>query len=108
MVNCLEPHPHTSVLATSGIDSTIKLWEPMADGPVEKETMTKIVQRNLTMLRNNEDDDDLDLDLGDDEDDNDGTRRRAGREINAFAYLFMLLRDPSRRGSLCFLNYFFS
>jgi WD40 repeat protein len=28
IVNCIRPHPHLPVLATSGIDSTIKLWSP--------------------------------------------------------------------------------
>lgn len=31
VVNCLEPHPHATVLATSGIDDTIKVWEPISD-----------------------------------------------------------------------------
>uniref|UniRef100_A0A0C9RQP4 TSA: Wollemia nobilis Ref_Wollemi_Transcript_1530_1974 transcribed RNA sequence n=1 Tax=Wollemia nobilis TaxID=56998 RepID=A0A0C9RQP4_9CONI len=29
-VNCLEPHPHTTILATSGIEKTIKIWAPTA------------------------------------------------------------------------------
>uniref|UniRef100_A0A453IBN5 Uncharacterized protein n=1 Tax=Aegilops tauschii subsp. strangulata TaxID=200361 RepID=A0A453IBN5_AEGTS len=28
IVNCIEPHPHFPFLATSGIDSTIKIWTP--------------------------------------------------------------------------------
>lgn len=31
VVNCLEPHPHATILATSGIDDTIKIWTPTAD-----------------------------------------------------------------------------
>jgi len=31
VVNCLEPHPHATILATSGIDSAIKVWAPTAD-----------------------------------------------------------------------------
>jgi WD repeat-containing protein 42A len=30
VVNCLEPHPFATVLATSGIDSDIKIWMPTA------------------------------------------------------------------------------
>lgn len=30
VVNCVEPHPHTAVLATSGIEHDIKLWTPNA------------------------------------------------------------------------------
>lgn len=29
-VNCVEPHPHTAVLATSGIENDVKLWTPNA------------------------------------------------------------------------------
>jgi hypothetical protein len=31
VVNCLEPHPGATILATSGIDSDIKIWTPTAD-----------------------------------------------------------------------------
>lgn len=31
VVNCLEPHPHATILATSGIDDTIKVWAPISD-----------------------------------------------------------------------------
>ncbi|OXU18828.1 hypothetical protein TSAR_011669 [Trichomalopsis sarcophagae] len=35
IVNCLQPHPSTCLLATSGIDSVIRLWSPMPeDGSV--------------------------------------------------------------------------
>lgn len=30
VVNCVEPHPHATILATSGIDPTIKIWSPEA------------------------------------------------------------------------------
>lgn len=30
VVNCIECHPHTTVLASSGIESDIKLWTPKA------------------------------------------------------------------------------
>ena len=30
VVNCLEPHPFVTVLATSGIDSDVKIWMPTA------------------------------------------------------------------------------
>ncbi|GAQ82529.1 hypothetical protein KFL_001140170 [Klebsormidium nitens] len=33
VVNCLEPHPGATILATSGIDSDIKIWTPTADEP---------------------------------------------------------------------------
>lgn len=28
IVNCLQPHPSTCLLATSGIDPVIRLWSP--------------------------------------------------------------------------------
>jgi len=33
VVNCLEPHPHLPVLATSGIDSDVKVWAPTREEP---------------------------------------------------------------------------
>jgi len=33
VVNCLQPHPHMPLLATSGIDYDFKLWGPMAEMP---------------------------------------------------------------------------
>lgn len=31
VVNCLESHPSATVLATSGIDDTVKVWAPVSD-----------------------------------------------------------------------------
>eukprot|EP00249_Psilotum_nudum_P020128 c27576_g2_i1 orf=312-1757(+) len=31
VVNCLEPHPHCTVLATSGMDHNVKVWSPTAE-----------------------------------------------------------------------------
>ena len=31
IVNCLQPHPSTCMLATSGIESVVRLWSPMAE-----------------------------------------------------------------------------
>jgi WD repeat-containing protein 42A len=28
IVNCLEPHPYATILATSGIEKDIKVWSP--------------------------------------------------------------------------------
>ena len=35
VVNCLEPHPHATILATSGIDDTVKVWAPLSDHPID-------------------------------------------------------------------------
>uniref|UniRef100_A0A182QS65 WD repeat-containing protein 55 homolog n=1 Tax=Anopheles farauti TaxID=69004 RepID=A0A182QS65_9DIPT len=50
VVNCVQPHPTLPILATSGIDYDIKLWEPL----LEQETFDhvqarKIMQRNADM-----------------------------------------------------------
>ncbi|RZF35872.1 hypothetical protein LSTR_LSTR015408 [Laodelphax striatellus] len=29
VVNCVQPHPHLPLLATSGIDYDVKLWAPV-------------------------------------------------------------------------------
>ncbi|CAI9104766.1 OLC1v1003521C1 [Oldenlandia corymbosa var. corymbosa] len=43
IVNCIEAHPHITVLASSGIESDIKIWTPKA---VEKATLpTKLEKR---------------------------------------------------------------
>ncbi|XP_058098366.1 uncharacterized protein LOC131243210 isoform X2 [Magnolia sinica] len=34
VVNCIEPHPHATMLASSGIESDIKIWTPKATEPV--------------------------------------------------------------------------
>ncbi|KAK1326476.1 hypothetical protein QJS10_CPA01g00327 [Acorus calamus] len=33
IVNCIEPHPHTTLLASSGIENDIKIWTPNAREP---------------------------------------------------------------------------
>jgi nuclear receptor interaction protein len=51
VVNCVQPHPHSCVLATSGIDYDIKLWEPMDDSPCELSDLDSIIKRNEEMLQ---------------------------------------------------------
>eukprot|EP00271_Cylindrocystis_brebissonii_P010082 TRINITY_DN26183_c0_g1_i1.p1 TRINITY_DN26183_c0_g1~~TRINITY_DN26183_c0_g1_i1.p1 ORF type:complete len:732 (-),score=170.80 TRINITY_DN26183_c0_g1_i1:674-2869(-) len=47
VVNCLEPHPWTTVLATSGIESSVKIWAPTADRilPLPPDAQ-KVMERN--------------------------------------------------------------
>ena len=33
VVNVLEPHPNFPILATSGLDSDIKIWSPTSETP---------------------------------------------------------------------------
>lgn len=46
VVNCIQPHPHLPVLATSGIDLDIKLWQPSASDPANLEDLESIVEEN--------------------------------------------------------------
>lgn len=50
IVNCIRPHPHLPIIATSGIDATIKLWSPssVALAPNEIESCCAVNQTNLT------------------------------------------------------------
>lgn len=41
-VNCLEPHPHIPVLATSGLDHDVKLWSPSAAQPTALEGLDEV------------------------------------------------------------------
>ncbi|XP_055605863.1 DDB1- and CUL4-associated factor 8 [Uranotaenia lowii] len=57
VVNCLEPHPEFPILATSGLDSDIKIWVPKGgDDEHEvphyaRESLEKCVKRNLRIRR---------------------------------------------------------
>ncbi|GMJ06932.1 hypothetical protein like AT4G35140 [Hibiscus trionum] len=42
VVNCIESHPHTTVVASSGIESDIKIWTPKA---IEKPTLPVNVEQ---------------------------------------------------------------
>ena len=54
MVNCLEPHPTATLLATSGIDSDIKLWTPTADRPSQLSHESKQVREGTAHLSEEE------------------------------------------------------
>ncbi|CAL0300511.1 unnamed protein product [Lupinus luteus] len=82
VVNCIESHPHTIVLASSGIEHDIKIWTPKA---LQKAILPKNIEQKGLMFDqirwydDDDDDDDYDDDLfeneydmfGDDDDDND-------------------------------------
>jgi WD40 repeat protein len=51
VVNCIQPHPQATYLATSGIDYDIKLWEPIASQPCNLEDIPEVVARNERMLK---------------------------------------------------------
>ena len=35
VVNCIQPHPHEPLIASSGIDYDIKIWTPCGEGNTE-------------------------------------------------------------------------
>ncbi|RMC22714.1 hypothetical protein DUI87_00281 [Hirundo rustica rustica] len=46
VVNCLEPHPHLPVLATSGLDHDVKIWAPTAEAPTELQGLKEVIKKN--------------------------------------------------------------
>ncbi|XP_066969854.1 WD and tetratricopeptide repeats protein 1-like isoform X4 [Macrobrachium rosenbergii] len=44
IVNCVQPHPHTCLLATSGIESVVKLWAPLPQMDNESEANLDVEQ----------------------------------------------------------------
>lgn len=46
VVNVLEPHPDCCVLATSGLDHDIKIWQPLGKPFVNTEELKKQIKRN--------------------------------------------------------------
>ncbi|KAK7019403.1 WD and tetratricopeptide repeat protein [Halocaridina rubra] len=44
IVNCVQPHPHTCLLATSGIESFVKLWAPLPKMDNESEENMDVEQ----------------------------------------------------------------
>ncbi|OAY52276.1 DDB1- and CUL4-associated factor 8 isoform X2 [Manihot esculenta] len=73
VVNCIEPHPHITGLASSGIETDIKIWTPKA---FERATLPANIEKVLRFDRipwfGDEDDDNDDDYFSDDEDDDDG------------------------------------
>uniref|UniRef100_A0A8C2NGN8 DDB1 and CUL4 associated factor 8 n=1 Tax=Capra hircus TaxID=9925 RepID=A0A8C2NGN8_CAPHI len=46
LVNCLEPHPHLPVLATSGLDHDVKIWAPTAETSTELTGLKDVIKKN--------------------------------------------------------------
>ncbi|KAM9293922.1 DDB1- and CUL4-associated factor 8 [Gastrophryne carolinensis] len=46
VVNCLEPHPHLPVLATSGLDYDVKIWLPTAKDLTELDGLKEVIKKN--------------------------------------------------------------
>jgi WD repeat-containing protein 42A len=47
IVNCIEPHPHTMTIASSGIDNDVKLWTPSA---IEQARVLNVEEVNLLAI----------------------------------------------------------
>lgn len=46
VVNCLEPHPHVPILATSGLDDDVKIWVPSCETPPKLDGLRKVMDAN--------------------------------------------------------------
>ncbi|GAB6027403.1 DDB1- and CUL4-associated factor 8 [Chamberlinius hualienensis] len=46
VVNCLEPHPHSPILATSGLDDDIKIWVPSCEKPPKLKGLRSVMKTN--------------------------------------------------------------
>jgi WD40 repeat protein len=55
VVNCVQGHPLLPILAVSGIDKDIKLFEPLADSPVDLASSLEIMRRNQRRLQEHQD-----------------------------------------------------
>ncbi len=52
VVNCLEPHPHIPVLATSGLDHDIKIFSPSAPKPTALNGLKEVlVVPSLSLIK---------------------------------------------------------
>ena len=51
-VNVLEPHPHSTVLATSGLDHDVKIWAPTAEKPTDLEGLEKVYTLQIYIVTN--------------------------------------------------------
>lgn len=47
VVNCLEPHPHLPVMATSGLDDDIKIWVPSSEQPPDLSQFRKVNMKSF-------------------------------------------------------------
>ncbi len=52
IVNCIQTHPILPIVATSGIDSDVKLWEPKIEHKLEKDEERIVVDYKTAALGN--------------------------------------------------------
>ncbi|GMH35920.1 hypothetical protein BSKO_03788 [Bryopsis sp. KO-2023] len=51
VANCVQCHPSLTVLATSGLESVIRLWSPTEDTSDRDEDMEKLISKNQDRMR---------------------------------------------------------
>lgn len=51
IVNCLQPHPSTCMVATSGIDHVIRIWSPRVTNTTKFDTIGKEIEK---LVRSNQ------------------------------------------------------
>ncbi|XP_072993194.1 uncharacterized protein [Typha latifolia] len=69
VVNCIEPHPSSTVIASSGIEKDIKIWSPDANRAVSPSSMDEISTDNLSASDDTDSNSNDDNDHDDDSDD---------------------------------------
>ncbi|KAL9697610.1 hypothetical protein quinque_001051 [Culex quinquefasciatus] len=51
IVNCVQPHPHVCMLATSGIDHEVRLWSPQSsqeNAPAKHRVDSAVLEETVT------------------------------------------------------------
>jgi len=50
VVNCIQSHPHEACIASSGIESVVRLWSPTGE-KVDEEEVEERIESNLEAIR---------------------------------------------------------
>lgn len=50
ILNCVQPHPFDFMLATSGIEHTVRIWEPKALEPASCAGLSAIMDENIEQM----------------------------------------------------------
>ena len=86
IVNCIQPHPFTNMIATSGIDPHVRIWTPQFNENVAEEGPQQTTARVVTDYKeaaiNNQ------------------------RQMNSHPFEFLLLNVAQSQNSKTFLVYF--
>ena len=55
ILNCVQPHPYDFMLASSGIEHTVRIWEPRGNQPASLAGLTAIVEGNMEQMLEDDD-----------------------------------------------------